>query len=145
MFPDRQDALDDLSLEALCARFQLTPHGDGSFRHSEPATDAAAQKTEYILLPAAEYLPWQRCDGAVTLHHIAGGPLALSLSPDGHHAEAHHLHKHQHVEIDAKNWHTAETLGRWSLIALTRLDAAQTEPAAENWFPSPMASPQGSA
>lgn len=135
MLPEAPAALEGLSVDTLCARLHLAAQADGSFRHAGPPL--------LVLLPAAVFLPWQRSSHASRLHHVAGAPLALSLSPDGHHAEARHMQKDRTDDIAAACWHTAETLGHWSLIALERADGATLELAAPDWFPTPMAAPQG--
>ena len=130
-------ALNGLSADAVCHRLHLTAYGDGSFRHQGTP--------ELILLPVGEILPWQRRTAPITIYHIAGAPVALTLSPNGYDAEAHHLQDGQAAGIGPACWHTGETLGHWSLIRVDNETDAQAELAAPDWFPTPMAETEGEA
>lgn len=129
--------LNKLSADAICARLHLSAYGDGSFRHQG--------SPELILLPVGEILPWQYRAAPISLHHIAGAPVALTLSPNGRDAQARHLQDGQTAEIAAACWHTGETLGHWSLIGLDNETGAPAELAAPDWFPTPMAKAEGEA
>ena len=134
--PESLENLDRLSFEALCARFHLHPHEDGSWQHAASDTHG-----RLIALPVGEILPWQKCAAPLMIRHIAGAPLALSRSPDGHSADAVHLQNGTSGDIAADCWHTAESLGHWSLFDIT--GEGDYERAADDWFPTPMAKPQG--
>lgn len=136
-------ALDGLSFADLCARLQLSAAEDGTWRHAlADENDTSGTGGMLIALPVGEIVPWQRCPTARGLLHIAGAPMALSLSPDGHSAEAHHLTANAEFTIAAHCWHTIESFGNWSLFEVTGGDS---ELAPADWFPTPMGHPQGLA
>jgi hypothetical protein len=137
MSADDAALLNALSADAVCERLHLTAFGDGSFRHHGTP--------EIILLPVGEILPWQKRTAPITIRHIAGAPIALTLSPNGYDAEAHYLKDGHAVEIAMACWHTGETLGHWSLIGLDNEAGTQAELAASDWFPTPMAKTEGEA
>ena len=45
----------------------------------------------YFLLGVGEVSDWHRVDAAEVWHWHAGAPLVITVSPNGHDAEAHHL------------------------------------------------------
>jgi predicted cupin superfamily sugar epimerase len=138
------EGLDTLTQSEVCARLGLQPQADGTF--------ALQEETHILLLlPLGEVLPWQKTDMALEARFITGAAVALSWSPDGHHAEAAHLgqtlpHHRATQPLAANVWLTAESLGTWSLIALQGAHAATGfTPAPPDWYPTPMAAPQGEA
>ena len=72
----------------------LKPHPEGghyreTFRDDPGDGRRGVQTAIYYLLQAGELSAWHRVTDAVELWHwYAGGPLALTLSPNGHDAEA---------------------------------------------------------
>lgn len=100
------------------------------------------QDATLILFPVGAFLPWQKADMAITWHWLAGAPLAFSYSADGHDAAALHLgprtelHQHESHDLPAGVWHTAESLGNWSLLACNTPNRT-IERAAPDWFPTP--------
>lgn len=138
------EGLDRLTQSEVCARLGLQPRNDGTF--------ALQEETHLLmLLPLGDILPWQKADSNLAFQFIAGAAVALSWSPDGHHAEAAHLgetmpHHRAMQEIDAQVWLTAESLGAWSLIALKGASAETTfTEAAPDWYPTPLGKTQGEA
>jgi len=80
----------------VIAALALQPHPEGGhyreiWRDATEAGGRGAGTAIYFLLAADEFSHWHRVDAAEAWHWYAGGPLALSLSPDGHDAEAVHL------------------------------------------------------
>lgn len=147
--------LEDLSADEVVARLGLKPHPEGGhFRETfrDPETDAAGRSRStaiFFLLAAGEVSAWHRVDAVEVWHHYAGGPLALTLSPNGHDAEAHRLGPNlmtgetPQVVVPAGWWQAAESLGRWTLVGCTvapGFEFAGFELAPPNWRPTPRAS-----
>ena len=150
--------LDGLEASAVISLLDLEPHPEGGhFRevYRDPATDAAGRSRStaiYFLLAAGEVSHWHRVDAAEVWHFYAGGPLALTLSPNGHDAEAHRLGpnlpagERPQVVVPAGWWQAAETLGRWTLVGCTvapGFDFSGFELAPPDWRPTPRASGAG--
>ncbi|HEY0292972.1 MAG TPA: cupin domain-containing protein [Hansschlegelia sp.] len=150
--------LDDLSADAIVARLGLAPHPEGGhFRETfrDPATDAGGRSRStaiYFMLAAGEVSHWHRVDAVEVWHHYAGAPLALTLSPNGHDAEAHRLGadllggEAPQVVVPAGWWQAAESLGRWTLVGCTvapGFDFAHFELAPPDWRPTPRVSGGG--
>jgi len=74
-----------LDADEIIRLLDLVPHPEGgwfreTFRdQSEPRAHSTAI---YYLLKAGERSHWHRVDAAEVWHWYAGGPLALSVSPD---------------------------------------------------------------
>jgi predicted cupin superfamily sugar epimerase len=145
-------ALDHLPAEEIVRRLQLTPHPEGGhFRETfrDPATDAAGRSRStaiYFLLAAGEVSHWHKVDAVEVWHFYAGGPLALTLSPNGHDAQSFRLGPNlvagetPQVVVPAGWWQAAETLGRWTLVGCTvapGFDFAGFELAPPDWRPTP--------
>ncbi|EFL87999.1 cupin domain-containing protein [Ahrensia sp. R2A130] len=140
--------MEGFSVAEIVAQLDLAPHPEGGhFR--ETFRDEHGTAILY-LLEAGECSHWHRVMGsAETWHHLAGGPLALTLSPNGHDAEAHRLGKAlamgempQHT-VPADWWQTAESLGHWTLCACTVAPAfsfENFEMAPPDWRPMPRSS-----
>ena len=79
----------------------------------------------YYLLEAGDVSAWHRVDAAELWHWYAGGPLVITLSPDGKTAEAQTLGpdlragQRPQVIVPAEHWQTAESLGAWTLMGCT--------------------------
>ena len=131
-------ALDDITLdmaitdvaEALC----LHRHVDGYFETSK----ISGQRL--VLLGAGDLFAWQRQRAPTSWAWLAGAALALTVSADGHDAQAFHLGSSQkNTTVDALVWHTCETLGYWSLVSISSAASVQPEIeyAAPDWYPRP--------
>jgi predicted cupin superfamily sugar epimerase len=144
--------LNGLSAEAIIRRLDLQPHPEGGhFRETfrDPAEDGGGRSRStaiYFLLAAGEVSAWHRVDAAEVWHFYAGAPLALTLSPNGHDAEAHRLGPNimsgetPQVVVPPGWWQAAESLGAWTLVGCTvapGFDFAGFELAAPDWRPTP--------
>lgn len=148
-------ALDDLGAEEVIARLGLAPHPEGG-HFGETYRDAATDETGrsrstaiYFMLAAGELSHWHRVDAVEVWHWYAGGPLALTLSSNGHDAEAHRLGPNimggekPQIVVPAHWWQAAESLGRWTLVGCTvapGFDFSGFELAPPDWRPTPRAS-----
>ncbi len=136
------------AFDEVCQNLSLQPHDDGYFfADMSDGTEADdTQIVQWLCLPVGEIYPWQRRNQQVIWQWMAGAPLALTTSPDGHDAAASHLadatrpNSQPNLTIAADHWHTCETLGQWSLVQLSS-DKQQAmlniEKAAADWFPRP--------
>ncbi|MEM9781499.1 MAG: cupin domain-containing protein [Pseudomonadota bacterium] len=139
-------------------RLGLAPHPEGGW-FRETWRSAAAEGTRspgtaiYFLLDAGEFSHWHRVDADETWHHYAGAPLSLSLSPDGHDAEARILGPEilagqaPQITVPAGWWQAATSLGAWTLVGCTvapgfTFDGFELAP--EDWRPTPRA-PEGAS
>ena len=137
--------MDHLSASEIVKLLDMQPHPEGGY-YKETFRDDASTAI-YYLLEAGDHSHWHRVHGSSEIwHHYAGGPLALTLSPNGHDAEAHRLGKN----IDAGEkpqlvvppgwWQTAESLGHWTLVGCTvapGFDFENFEMAPDDWRPVP--------
>ena len=143
--------MDDLTPTEIIALLDLEPHPEGgyyrqTFRDAEGG-ERGHSTAIYYLLAAGEVSAWHRVrDAAEVWHHYAGGPLALTLSPNGHDAEAHRLGKNlmtgerPQIVVPAGWWQTAESLGAWTLVGCTvapGFSFDQFEMAPPDWRPMP--------
>jgi len=93
--------LPDLRNPAIPAReviaaLDLRPHPEGGhyreiWRDTPEAGGRGAGTAIYFLLAAGECSHWHRVDATECWHWYAGAPLALTISANGHDAEAMHL------------------------------------------------------
>ena len=130
----------------------LEPHPEGgwfveSFRDVDvDGADGRARSTAiYFLLEAGEGSHWHRVTDAVEVWHFyAGSPLVITLSPNGHDAQAHRLGpnlstgERPQIVVPANCWQTAESLGRWTLVACAVAPAFEFESfemAPPDWTP----------
>ena len=142
--------LDDaLSAEEVIRRHDLAPHPEGGhFRETfrdAPGPDGRARSTAiYFLLAGAEVSHWHRVDAVETWHWYAGGPLALTVSDNGHDVRALRLgpdlahDQRPQAVVPAGAWQTAVSLGRWTLVGCTvapAFDFAGFELAPPGWAP----------
>lgn len=129
----------------IVAQLGLKPHPEGG-HYAETFRDASATAI-YYLLEAGEHSHWHRVHGSAEVwHHYCGGPLALTVSENGHDAEAFRLgtnimmgEKPQLV-VPAGWWQTAESLGEWTLVGCTvspAFDFEKFELAPSDWYPNP--------
>ena len=129
----------------------LQPHPEGGWYAETWRADAAegtraAGTAIYYLLEAGDVSHWHRVDAAEIWHWYAGGPLSLTLSPNGHDAEAMVLgpeinvgHRPQRI-VPAGWWQTATSLGAWTLAGCTvspgfEFDGFEMAP--PDWRPTP--------
>jgi predicted cupin superfamily sugar epimerase len=132
----------------------LAPHPEGGhYRETfrDPRTDAAGRSLSsliYFLLGAGEVSAWHRVDAAEIWHYYAGAPLVLTISPNGHDAQAMHLGPQLTVGqrpqcvVPTGHWQTATSLGAWTLVGCTvapAFDFAGFEMAPPDWRPTPRA------
>lgn len=137
--------MDEMTPSDLISHLSLTPHPEGG-HYAETFRDDGSTAI-YYLLEAGEHSHWHRVHGSAEIwHHYAGGPLALTLSSNGHDAEAHRLGKHvtmgekPQIVVPAGWWQTAESLGAWTLAGCTvapGFDFSNFEMAPPDWFPKP--------
>lgn len=134
-------------IEAL----RLAPHPEGGwFRETwrdSPADGSRGAGTAILyLLKAEEVSHWHRVDATELWHWYGGAPLVLTLSPDGHDAEAQLLGPDLGANqlpqriVPALWWQTAASLGRWTLVGCTVSPAfsfAGFELAPADWRPTP--------
>lgn len=146
------NALEGLSADTVASLLDLEPHPEGGrFREvfRDPETDAAGRSRStaiYFLLAAGEVSAWHRVDAVEVWHFYAGAPLALTLSPNGHDAEAHRLglnlaaRERPQVVVPASWWQAAESLGAWTLVGCTvapGFEFSGFEMAPPDWRPMP--------
>jgi hypothetical protein len=140
-----------LSVEDVVRILGMRPHPEGgyfveTFRDA-PEGGRGHSTAIYYLLGAGDCSAWHRVtDAAEVWHHYAGGPLALTISPNGHDATAHRLGpdlaagERPQVVVPAGHWQTAESLGRWTLVGCTVAPGfafESFEMAPEGWRPVP--------
>ena len=133
----------------------LQPHPEGghfreTWRHEPDGGGRGAGTAIYYLLAAGEVSHWHRVDAAEIWHWYAGGPLALTVSPNGHDAWAVHLGsdlaagQRPQAIVPAGAWQTAESLGAWTLVGCTvspAFEFAGFELAPPDWRPTPRKPP----
>ncbi|MEL6209530.1 MAG: cupin domain-containing protein [Pseudomonadota bacterium] len=132
----------------------LAPHPEGGwFRETWRAEAAEGERAAgtaiYYLLDAGEVSHWHRVDAAEIWHWYAGGPLSLSLSPNGHDAEAHVLGpelaagQRPQLIVPPGWWQTSCSLGAYTLVGCTvspGFEFAGFEMAPPDWRPTPRSS-----
>ena len=140
----------DLSAAEVVRMLDLAPHPEGGF-YRETFRDQAAGPTGraastaiYYLLAAGDVSDWHRVDAAEAWHFYAGAPLVLTVSPNGHDAEARHLGpalaagQRPQIVVPAGWWQSATSLGAWTLVGCTvapGFDFSGFEMAAADWSP----------
>ena len=110
----------------LIRKLDLSPHPEGGWYRETFRDPSGASTAIYYLLEAGDCSAWHRVhDRAEVWHHYAGGPLALTVSPDGHDAQAWRLgpnvsqDERPQATVPAGWWQTAESLGAWTLVGCT--------------------------
>ena len=140
-----------MSPEEIIRTLGMQPHPEGghfveTWRDAPVDGGRGAGTAICYLLQAGEYSHWHRVDAAEIWHWYAGGPLALTISPDGHDAVAQHLGPEilagqtPQVVVPKGHWQTAESLGGWTLVGCTVSPAFQFEGfelAPPDWRPVP--------
>ena len=89
-----------------------------------------------IVLDLDKYLSWRSSDVALRLRLTSGDTSVLTISENGHDAEAIHLNVGSEFEIPAGHWFTIETLGTQSEITFNKDNFKETISAPE-WRPLP--------
>ena len=143
---------DGMSEQEIVRLLALAPHPEGgwyreTFRDTRCDADGrAASSLIYFLLGAGDVSAWHRVDAAEVWHWYAGAPLVLTVSPNGHDAEARHLGpdlragQRPQIVVPANWWQTAASLGGWTLVGCTVAPAFQFstfELAPPDWRPTP--------
>ena len=83
------------------------------------------------------FLGWRCMDKDVRVALRSGDPVVLTISDNGHDAEARYLSfASEQTLIPAQCWYTAETLGTKSTLAFEPDDYLE-ELAVEDWRPVP--------
>lgn len=132
-------------------RLGLQPHPEGGWYRetwrAEAAEGARAAGTAiYYLLDVGDHSHWHRVDAAEIWHWYAGAPLSLTVSPNGHDAEAwvlgpEILAGQMPQRIVPKDWwQCATSLGGWTLVGCTVSPGFTFdgfEMAAPDWRPTP--------
>ena len=90
--------MEGLSSAEVINLLDMQKHPEGGY-FKETFRDGASTAI-YYLLEAGDCSHWHRVHGSAEIwHHYAGGPLALTVSPDGHDAEAHRLGKNMELRL----------------------------------------------
>ncbi len=116
--------------QEIVEMLELQPHPEGgwyreTWRAEAPEGERAAGTAIYYMLAADQISHWHRVDAAEIWHWYAGAPLVLSMSPDGHDAEAHmlgpHLEQRQRPQLVVPEgwWQSAASVGAWTLVGCT--------------------------
>ena len=129
----------------------LAPHPEGGWYRETWRADAAdgerpAGTAIYYLLQAGEFSHWHRVDAAETWHFYAGAPLSLTVSRNGHDAEAWRLGpeilagQRPQLVVPAGWWQCATSLGAFTLAGCTvspgfRFEGFEMAP--PDWRPTP--------
>lgn len=120
-----------MTAEEVIALLGLLPHPEGGWYsetyRQQPADGGRSAGTAiYFLLKAGELSHWHRVTDADEIWHwYAGGPLVLTVSPNGHDASASRLGpnlaagERPQLLVPAGHWQTAESLGDWTLVGCT--------------------------
>ena len=142
----------DLDADAIIRLLDLKPHPEGGFFREtfrDPACDAQGRSVGtaiYYLLRGGEVSEWHRVDAGEIWHYYAGGPMVITISPNGHDASAHHLGpvlamgQRPQIVVPAGHWQSAASLGAWSLVGCTvspGFSFAGFEMAPKDWRPAP--------
>ncbi len=139
--------MDKMRAADVIEHFDMKPHPEGGYYNQTFRDEDNASTAIYYLLEAGECSHWHRVHGSAEVwHHYAGGPLGLTLSSNGHDAEAHRLGTNiamgekPQIIVPAGWWQTAESLGVWTLVGCTvapGFDFKNFEMAPPDWRPVP--------
>ena len=141
----------NLTAAEVIARLGLMPHPEGghyreTFRDAREVDGRSVGSAIYYLLDVGETSAWHRVDASEIWFWHAGAPMVITLSPNGHDAEARYLGpdlargQHPHVVVPAGHWQTATSLGAWTLVSCTVSPAFSFEGfemAPPDWRPTP--------
>jgi uncharacterized protein len=144
--------MNHLTAAEIIKLLELKPHPEGGY-YRETWRDTrlleggrAASSLIYFLLGAGDVSDWHRVDAAEVWHWYAGAPLVITVSANGHDAEAHHLgpdllaRQRPQFVVPKDWWQTATSLGAWTLVGCTvapAFDFAGFELAPKDWRPTP--------
>lgn len=139
-----------LTSQEIIKLLDLQPHPEGGHYRETFRDEDGASTAIYYLLEAGEHSHWHRVLGSSEVwHYYAGGPMAITVSENGHDAQAIRLgpnlaqgERPQFV-VPAGWWQTAESLGHWTLVGCTVAPGFQFENfemAAPDWRPVPRSS-----
>ncbi|MBB3897292.1 cupin domain-containing protein [Roseococcus suduntuyensis] len=147
--------LADPALDAreIVTALGMQPHPEGGYyreiwRDRPEDGSRGASTAIYYLLGPGDVSHWHRVDADEAWHWYGGGPLVLTMSPDGHDASAHHLGPDlgagqlPFLMVPRGVWQSAASLGRWTLVGCTvspAFDFAGFEMAPPDWRPTPRA------
>ena len=146
---------DGMGEQEVIRLLDLKPHPEGgwyreTFRDERcDANGRAASSLIYFLLGVGDLSAWHRVDAVEVWHWYAGAPLVLTVSANGHDAEARHLGpdlkagQRPQLVVPAHWWQTAVSLGAWTLVGCTVAPAfefAHFEMAPPDWRPVPRGS-----
>ena len=140
-----------ISAREVIALLDLKPHPEGghyreTFRDPDERDGRAASTLIYYLLDTGEVSDWHRVDASEVFHWYAGAPLVITVSANGHDAEARYLGpdlaagQRPQLVIPKGWWQTATSLGAWTLVGCTvapGFEFSGFEMAPEGWRPTP--------
>ena len=89
-----------------------------------------------VILDLDKYLSWRSSEEELCLRLTNGDTAVLTLSENGHDAQAIHLEIGKVVKISAGHWFTIETLGTVSVITFDIADFKEII-APPDWRPDP--------
>ena len=137
---DERNRLEALLGPEVAGELELAPDAHGGWSRTNG-------ETTLHLLGIGDCLDWHRIVGDdEEWSHVAGGPLALSLSPNGHDASAQILGRGiaggdmTRATVLDGHWRTGEPLGEWALIERRTRKTSDREDAPPGWRPMPRAS-----
>lgn len=150
--PAESPTMQSMSAAEVIALLKLKPHPEGghfreTFRDSQSDANGRSLSTAiYYLLGVGEVSEWHRVDATEAWFWHGGAPMVLTLSANGHDAEAHHLgpelkaSQRPQLIVPTNWWQTATSLGAWSLVSCTvapGFEFSAFEMAPKGWRPTP--------
>ncbi len=141
-----------LTAKEVIRLLDLKPHPEGghyreTFRDEALGPEGRAASTLiYYLLDTGEVSQWHRVDATEVFHWYAGAPMVITISANGHDAQAQHLGpdlaamQRPQLVIPKGWWQTATSLGAWSLVGCSvapGFEFAGFEMAPPGWRPAP--------
>ncbi len=140
------------SAKEIIRLLDLKPHPEGGY-YRETFRDEAKDENErpastliYFLLDTGDVSEWHRVDATEVFHWYAGAPLVITVSSNGHDAEARYLGpdisagQRPQLVIPKGWWQTATSLGAWTLVGCTVAPGFEFkgfEMAPPGWRPTP--------
>ena len=122
----------DLGFKEIIRLLDLQPHPEGgwfreTFRDPDMRGDRSVGTAIYYLLEGGDLSAWHRVDASEIWHWYAGGPLAMTTSPDGTRTSTISSQlgpdlragQRPQLVVPAGVWQTAESLGAWTLCGCT--------------------------
>jgi uncharacterized protein len=150
--------MNDLTAADIIKLLKMKPHPEGGYfvetwRDTYKVDgERAASSLIYYLLDTGQTSEWHRVDAAEVWHWYGGAPMVLTLSHNGHDAEAHHLgpdlraNQRPQLVVPRGVWQCGTSLGAWSLVGCTvspAFEFAGFEVAPLDWRPTPRRSGGG--